>query len=215
MPFPLGTSFSTTVYVGAMLVFRRESWAETMMSGQLFLTHRNAWVYSSSVGKPTTLKVQFPKFPGELRITNSGASISWPLQQDYPGLKKVLYFPLLGLVGSPASALIQHALRTWLWLNDSDAALQLTTASGCMAGMAGKVPPRFGLGQSAKCIQMSINCSANSIHLWSPESLRNFGWSAGHLWWLCGLAGFTFVARGSPVLSCHRSFLFASPRAWA
>ena len=52
-------------------------------------------------------------------------------------------------------------------------------------------------------------------HLWSPGSLRNFGWSAGHLWWLCGLAGFTLVARGSPVLSCHRSFLFASPRAWA
>jgi hypothetical protein len=93
-------------------------------------------------------------------------------------LKKVLYFPLLGLVGSPASALIQHALRTWLWLNDSDAALQLTTASGCMAGMAGKVPPRFGLGQSAKCIQMSINGSANS-------KLSLISWKSEEFWVVC------------------------------
>lgn len=38
-------------------------------------------------------------------------------KKDYPGLKKVLYFP------------------TWLWLNDSDAALQLTTASGILGGL--------------------------------------------------------------------------------
>ena len=167
----------------------------------------------------------FPKFPGKFPILSLPILLQRGLSQDYPGLKKVLYFPLLGGFTSIDSAQ-WIPLRTWLWLNDSDAALQLTTASGSMAGMPGErsdsVSESFGF-EPAKSIQLSVkNSSANPklgsehLQLNIAESLRNFGWSAGHLWWLCGLAGFTLVACSSPVLSCHRSFLirFAQGLGW-
>ena len=66
--------------------------------------------------------------------------------QDYPGFQKVLYFPQLGR-NELCFVTLSRCVRTWLWLNDSDGALRLTTSSGSTAFLG----EGLELSVSARC----------------------------------------------------------------